>query len=116
VFLKTPQVRFEQAESSFGIPRIRAGSSQTDYPALLLVHNAPRFGDMLLGTAKVVLVVHTRKIGEGQVTLIVRLKRHFFCFFLLISKIIGRAGIAINPDSSRYLALQRGGLRADWML
>jgi hypothetical protein len=54
VLLKAPQVRLEQAKCSFGIPRIDARSPQTDYAAFLLLHDAPPFGDELLGAAKIV--------------------------------------------------------------
>jgi hypothetical protein len=58
VFLKAPQVRLEQAKCSFGIPRVDARSPQTDYAAFLLLYDAPRFGDELLGTAKIVFGTH----------------------------------------------------------
>jgi hypothetical protein len=41
MFLKVPQVRLEQAKCSFGIPRIDARCSQTDYAAFLLLYDAP---------------------------------------------------------------------------
>ena len=58
MFLKAPQVRLEQAKCSFGIPRFDARSPQTDYAAFLLLYDAPRFGDELLGTAKIVFGTH----------------------------------------------------------
>jgi hypothetical protein len=58
VFLKAPQVRLEQAKCSFGIPRIRPRSPQTDYAAFLLLYDAPPFGDELLGAAKIVFGTH----------------------------------------------------------
>jgi hypothetical protein len=58
VFLKAPQVRLEQAKCSFGIPRVDARSPQTDYAAFLLLYDAPRFGDELLGAAKIVFGTH----------------------------------------------------------
>jgi hypothetical protein len=58
VFLKSLQVRLEQAKGSFGIPRIDARTPQPDYAAFLLLHNAPRLGDELLGAAKIVFGTH----------------------------------------------------------
>ena len=58
MFLKAPQVRLEQAKYSFGIPRVDARSPQTDYAAFLLLYDAPRFGDELLGAAKIVFGTH----------------------------------------------------------
>jgi hypothetical protein len=58
VFLKAPQVRLEQAKCSFGIPRFDARSPQTDYAAFLLLYDTPRFGDELLGAAKIVVGTH----------------------------------------------------------
>lgn len=57
VLLKVPQVRLEQAKRAFGVRCIRAFSLQADYPAFLLLHNASRLGDALLGTVKVVRVI-----------------------------------------------------------
>ena len=58
MFLKSLQVRLEQAKGSFGIPRIDARSPQTNYAAFLLPYDAPRFGDELLGAAKIVFGTH----------------------------------------------------------
>jgi hypothetical protein len=52
VFLKASQVRLEQVKYSFGIPRVDARSPQTDYAAFLLLYDAPRFGDELLGAGE----------------------------------------------------------------
>ena len=54
VFLKAPQVRLEQAKCSFGLQCMHPSSPQTDYQALLLLCDAPPFGDELLGAAKIV--------------------------------------------------------------
>jgi hypothetical protein len=58
VFLKASQVRLEQVKHSFGIPRVDARCPQTDYAAFLLLYDAPRFGDELLGAVKIVFGTH----------------------------------------------------------
>jgi len=58
VFLKTPQVRLQKMKHSLGIPRIHPRSPQTHYAALLLLHDAPPFGDELLDAAKIVFGMH----------------------------------------------------------
>ena len=54
VFPKQLQVRLKQAKCSLSVPRVNARSPQTDYAAFLLLHDAPPFGDELLGPAKIV--------------------------------------------------------------
>jgi hypothetical protein len=58
VLLKAPQVRLEQAKSSFGVPHINPRSPQTDYAALLSLYDAPPLGDEFLGAAKIVFGIH----------------------------------------------------------
>ena len=58
MFLKASQVRLKQVKYSFGVPRIDACRPQTDYAAFLLLYDAPRFGDELLGAAKIVFGTH----------------------------------------------------------
>ena len=65
VFLKAPQVRLEQAKCSFGIPRIHPRSPQTDYAALLLLYDAPPFGDELLGAAKIIFGIHLQNNAQA---------------------------------------------------
>jgi hypothetical protein len=74
VFLKAPQVRLEQVKRSLGIPRIDAGSLQTDYAASLLLYDAPPLGDEFLGASKIVFGIHfskitrkARKTGAGPI-------------------------------------------------
>ena len=43
-----------------GIPCADARSTQTDYETLLPVDHAARFGEVLLNTAKVILVTHRK--------------------------------------------------------
>jgi hypothetical protein len=54
VFLKELQVRLKQAKCSLSVPRVNARSPQTHYAAFLLLYDAPRFGDELLGAANIV--------------------------------------------------------------
>jgi hypothetical protein len=61
MFLKVPEVRLEQAKCSFGIPRIDARCSQTDYAAFLLLYGPPSLGDKFLGAAKIVFEIHLSK-------------------------------------------------------
>ena len=61
MFLKVPEVRLEQAKCSFGIPRIDARRSQTDYAAFLLLYGPPSLGDKFLGAAKIVFEIHLSK-------------------------------------------------------
>ena len=77
MFLKAPQVRLEQAKCSFGIPRVDARSPQTDYAAFLLLYDTPRFGDELLGVAKIVFGTHlSNKHASGAPRLGVFLQEH----------------------------------------
>ena len=69
VFLKASQVRLEQVKYSFGIPRVDARSPQTDYAAFLLLYDAPRFGDELLGAAKIVFAHWSNKRASGAARL-----------------------------------------------
>jgi hypothetical protein len=57
VLLETLQVRFKSPKSSFGIPGIRASRPQADYDTSLHLHKAPRFRNVLLGTANVVVSI-----------------------------------------------------------
>jgi hypothetical protein len=71
VFLKASQVGFHQPKYSLGFPCVHAPRPQADYEALLPLHHASRFGDVLLNTAKVVFETHmeltqrTSKIGAS---------------------------------------------------
>jgi hypothetical protein len=61
VFLKAPKVRLEQVKRPLGIPRIDAGSPQTDYAAFLLLYDASPLGDEFLGAAKIIFGNHLSK-------------------------------------------------------
>ena len=50
---------------SFGIPRIDAGSPQTEYAAFLLLYDAPPLGDEFLGAAKIVFGSHFPNNAQG---------------------------------------------------
>jgi hypothetical protein len=60
VFLKSPEVRFQQPKYSLGIHGVRAPCPQADYEALLPLHQTLRFGDLFLNTAKVFFEAHSR--------------------------------------------------------
>jgi hypothetical protein len=60
VLLKSPKVRFQQPKYSLGIQGVRARCPQSDYEALLPLHQTSRIGDVLLNTAKVIFQVHSR--------------------------------------------------------
>ena len=76
MFLKASQVRLEQVKYSFGIPRVDARSPQTDYAAFLLLYDAPRFGDELLGAAKIVFAHWSNKRASGAARLGSFLQEH----------------------------------------
>ena len=61
MFLEAPQVSLEQVKRPLGVPSIDARSPQTDYAAFLLLHDAPAFGDELVGAAKIVFGIHLSK-------------------------------------------------------
>ena len=52
VFLKSPEIRFQQPEYPLSIPCANARRPQANYQPLLPEHNASRFGDVLLNTVK----------------------------------------------------------------
>jgi hypothetical protein len=58
VVLKSPKVGFQQPKYSLGIQCVHARRPQTDYEALLPLHETSRFGDALLNTAKVIFEAH----------------------------------------------------------
>ena len=58
MFLKASQVGFQQPKYSLGFPCVHARRPQADYEALLSLHKTPRFGDVLLNTAKVIFETH----------------------------------------------------------
>jgi hypothetical protein len=60
VFLKSPKVRFQKRKYFLSIPCIHARRPQTGYETLLLLHKAPRFGDVLLNSVKVIFEAHSR--------------------------------------------------------
>jgi hypothetical protein len=62
VFLKASQVRLEQVKRSLGVPRIDARGPQPDDAAFLLLRDAPRFRNKLLGVAKIIFGIHLSKI------------------------------------------------------
>jgi hypothetical protein len=66
VFFKALQVRLQQVKHSFSVPRIDARSSQADYAALLLLYEAPPFGDELLGAAKIVFGSHLQDNAKAR--------------------------------------------------
>ncbi len=58
VFLKASQIGFQQPKYSLGFPCVHARRPQADYEALLPLHKASRFGDVLISTAKVIFETH----------------------------------------------------------
>src|SRR5580704_7019050 len=60
VFVQSLKVRFQKRKYFLSIPCIHARRPQTGYEALLLLHKASRFGDVLLNTVKVIFEAHSR--------------------------------------------------------
>ena len=111
MFLKAPQVRLEQAQVLFRHPRVDARSPETDYSAFLLLHNAPRFGDVILGTAKVVLVIR-HGVGPARIA-VAREPPLPFVLLTFVAKYTGDGvlvyfGYPEAPQDDAERALQSG--------
>jgi hypothetical protein len=60
VFFQSPQIGFQQPEYSLSFPCADPGGLNTNYEALLPVHQATCFGDMFLDATKVLFHAHAK--------------------------------------------------------